>query len=380
MGVLGRHEDEHYMPEDGILVVQDVRAGSWYEDLTANDAHPVGTLGRSGRGWLYAAGGDGPCVVRLQLRDDRPADDEQWAGDDQWPGDDRWADVFEVPYSSPSGSVGLTGLTSGPGDEHLRLGEPGMYRVRAAHRPLPRAPEPPRDEDDLKPIDLWQLDFWPDKEPADPPRWLRRHRPPVRAADPGWTALLGLDVPEVASVVEWTGPAEGMTVDDINSWGADHHRGPNWLDQPFYAGHSREGWLTLADIARQVRVPEPRIRRDLLPLYVALQILTFDGTRYVAIKDKPLAQDVLHLPDDVTAWLELSQAVRQFTGYAADLVSVVFWGGTEQTIASLAERTLASEDDVRRTLRYAEERKLLEVQQRGPDEVSLTMCPAARPR
>ncbi|MGW6200836.1 DUF6042 family protein [Kribbella sp. NPDC055110] len=366
MGVLGRHE--RYMPEDGILVVQDVRGGSWYDDLTANDAHPVGTLGRSGRGWLYAAGGDGPCVVRLQLRDDRPADDDQWS------------DVFETPYLSPSGAVSLSGLTTGPGDEHLRLGEPGMYRIRAAHRPLPPTPEPPRDEDDLKPTDLWQFDFWPDRDPADPPRWLRRRRPPVRRADAGWTSLLGLDVPEVASVVEWTGAAEGMTVDDIISWGVDHYRGPDWLDKPFYIGPRGEGWPTLADIARQVGVPEPKVRRDLLPLYVALRILAFDGTRYVAIKDKPLAQDVLQLPDHVTAALELSQAVNQFTGYAADLVSVVFWGGAEQTVAALAERTVASEDDVRRTLRYAEDRKLLEVEQRGPDEVSLTMCPAARPR
>ncbi len=369
MGVLGRHEHEHYMPEDGILVVQDVRGGSWYEDLTANDAHPVGTLGRSGRGWLYAAGGDGPCIVRVQLRDDRPADDDQWS------------DVFEAPYLSPSGAVSLSGLTTGPGDEHVRLGEPGMYRVRAAHRALPPAPEPPQDEDDLTPTDLWQLDFWPDQEPADPPRWLRRHRPPVRKADPGWNSVLGYyQELEVASVVEWVGRADGMTVDDINAWGADHHRGPNWLDQSFSKSPTREGWPTLADIARQVRVPEPEVRRDLLPLYVALQMLTFDGTRYFGINDKPLAQDVLQLPADAVASLELSQAVKQFTGYAADLVSVVFWGGGEQTIASLAERTLASEDDVRRTLRYAEERKLLEVQQRGPDEVSLTICPAARPR
>ncbi|TCC07282.1 hypothetical protein [Kribbella soli] len=374
MGVLGRHEDEDYLPEDGILVVQDVRAGSWYEDLTATDAHPVGTLGRSGRGWLYAAGGDGPCVVRLQLRDDRPADDDQWS------------DVVEVPYLSPSGTVSLTGLTTGPGDEHLRLGEPGMYRLRAAHRPLPPAPEPPQDEDDLKPTDLWQLDFWPDKEPAEPPRWFRRDRPPVRKADPGWTSVLGFQDIEVANVVEWAGRTGGidgtggMTLDDIDTWGADHHRGPNWLDQPLRVNQPRDGWPTLAEIARQVRVPEPRIRRDLLPLYVGLQMVTFDGTRYAAVEDKPLAQDVLQLPDPVSAWLELSQAVNQYTAYAADLVSVVFWGGTEQTIASLAERTLASEDDVRNTLRYAEEHKLLEVQQRGPDEVSLTMCPAARPR
>ncbi len=368
MGVLGTHEDEHYMPEDGILVVQDVRAGSWYEDLTANDAHPVGTLGRSGRGWLYAAGGDGPCIVRVQLRDDRPADDDQWS------------DVFEAPYLSPSGSVSLTGLTTGPGDEHVRLGEPGMYRVRAAHRPLPPAPEPPQDEDDLTPTDLWQLDFWPVEEPADPPRWLRRHRSPVRTADPGWTSVLEYHEIEVANVVEWAGPADGMTVADIDTWGADHHRGPDWLDQSFPVSHPREGWPTLAEIARQVRVPEPQVRRDLLPLYVALQILTFDGTRYVAVDDKPAAKDVLRLPAEVASWLDGAQAVKQFTAYAADLVSVVFWGGSEQTIASLAERTLASEDDVRRTLRYAEERKLLEVQQRGADEVSLTVCPAARPR
>ena len=360
MGILGRHEAGHYMPEDGILVVRDVGVGI-ADELSDNDAHPVGTIARSGHGWLYAAGGDGPCVVHLQLHDERPGDDDL----------DAWDDVVEVPFESLRGVVELSSLMSSAGDEDLRLGEPGMYRVRVAHRALPPTPLPD-DEDDLQPTDLWHLDFWQVAGAVEPPRWFRRRRPPVSVPDPGWTSLLGLQEIEVANVVEWAGKADGMTVDEIATWGTDHYRGPNWLDQSLRNSHALPGCPNLADIARQVGVRAPRTRRDLLPLYVGLRILTFDGTRYVAIDDKPMAQDVLRLPVDVVTFLEASQAVKQFTGYAADLVSVALWGGTEQTVASLAERTLADEDDVRATLRYAEDRKLLQIEQRPPDKLSLT--------
>ncbi|MFF0341477.1 hypothetical protein [Kribbella sp. NPDC004875] len=365
MGVLGRTRDDNYMPEDGILVVRDVGAGAAgdeYDGITA--AHPIGTLGRSGRSWLYTAGGDGPAIVELRAWDGPPAVDAE-----------DWTDVFEVPYESATGVVALSGLTTGPGADGLRLGDPGTYRVRAAYRQLPPAARPPVDEDDLQPEGVWQLDFWPAAESLDPPRWLRRRRAPVKKPDPGWRSLLGMQEMEVAEVVEWAGRSDGMTVDDINSWGAEHYRGPDWLSQTLGRDLSREGWPNRADIARMAGLPEPTTRRDLLPVYVALEILTFDGTRYVAVDDKRMAQDVLRLPADVAEWLKGSQAVNQFTSFAADLVSVVYWGGPEQTVAGLAERTLASEDDVRRTLQYAVDRKLLEVEWRTPDELTLTVVP-----
>ncbi|MGW7681543.1 DUF6042 family protein [Kribbella sp. NPDC054772] len=353
------------MPEEGVLVVRDVGAGAAgdeYDGITA--AHPIGTVARSGRSWLHASGGDGPAIVELRAWEGPPdADDEPWT------------EVFETPYESLSGVVALSGLTTGPGPEPVRLGEPGTYRVRVAHRQLPPAAEPPVDEDDLQPETLWHLDFWPAPEPLDPPRWLHRQRPPVNKRKPSWRSLLGLQEMEVAEVVEWAGRSNGMTTDDINTWAADHYRGPDWLSQALGRDLPSEDWPSRADIARMVGVPEPTTRRDLLPVYVALQILTFDGTRYVAVEDKPMPQEVLRLPADVAASLESGQAHDQFASFTADLVSVGYWGGTEQAVAGLAERTLASEDDVRRTLQYAVDRKLLEVEWRANDELSLTVLP-----
>lgn len=69
--------------------------------------------------------------------------------------------------------------------------------------------------------------------------------------------------------------------------------------------------------------------------------------------------------------LEASQVTGQFTGYAADLVSVALWGGTEQSVASLAARTLATEDDVRGALQYAEGRGLLRIDRQPDDQFFL---------
>lgn len=349
------------MPESGILVVLDVRDAMHHEETSDNEAHPVGSIARSGNGWLYAAGGDGPCVVQLQANDDRPGDEDV----------DGWADVVEVPYQSPSGVVALSDLMDGPGEDHLTLGDPGGYRLRLAHRPLPA--EPPRDEDSLTPTDLWQLDFWPVSGEAEPPRWIRRARPPVWAPDPGWGSVLGFQEIEVANVIEWAGKTDGLSAEEIDAWGADHYRGADWLDQPLRQGpRSRPDWPGLAEIAGQVGVPEPTIRRELLPLYLALRMISFDGLRYRAAEHPPSAEDVVQLPAQAVTFLKASRAVKQYTGYAADIVSVALWGGTQQTIASLAERTSASEDEVRATLRYAESRGLLQIERTG-DQLSLTV-------
>ncbi|GAA1531302.1 hypothetical protein GCM10009741_36820 [Kribbella lupini] len=103
---------------------------------------------------------------------------------------------------------------------------------------------------------------------------------------------------------------------------------------------------------------------------VALGVLTSDGERFVGVERPPRAQDVVELPAQVVSSLEASQAVNQFTGYAADLVSVALWGGAEQAVAGLAARTLASEADVQAALAYAEGRGLLRVD-RGPERVVL---------
>jgi hypothetical protein len=51
----------------------------------------------------------------------------------------------------------------------------------------------------------------------------------------------------------------------------------------------------------------------------------------------------------------------RFRSFAADLVSVVMWGGTEQTLAGLAERTLVEGEDVRATLEWAARGDLLHI-------------------
>lgn len=84
----------------------------------------------------------------------------------------------------------------------------------------------------------------------------------------------------------------------------------------------KDGYPNLAEISAQVGLPEPRSRRELLPLFVALRVLTFDGSRYVRVERPAMAQHVLELPAKVVAVLEAYQANGRFTGYAADLVSV----------------------------------------------------------
>ncbi|MEU4287370.1 hypothetical protein AB0E63_04040 [Kribbella sp. NPDC026596] len=365
MTVVGWFEDDYYLPEDGILVVRDSKAGFGEDEMSANDAHPCGTVVRSGQGWLYVSGGDGPCVVRLQMLDGEPDNGDV----------DDWADVVEVPYRSLAGDVELALLTTGSGDEDLHLGEPDLYRVRVAHRPLPVTPRVAMEDDDederLQPTDLWQLDFWPVTGAPEPPRWVRRLRPAVRSADPGWSWVLGFQAMEIADLVRWVKPSEGLTIEDLRTWGIDHYRGEAWLDQPLRMTGTRDAYPSLAEIAAQVGVAGPASRREMLPLFVALGYLAFDGVRYVGVERPPMAQQVLELSAEGVASLEAYQAAQQFTGYAADLVSVALWGGIEQSVASLAARTYASEDDVRGALHYVEGRGLLRIDRQPGDRFTL---------
>lgn len=347
------------MPDYGLLVVRDTVGGHWADDT--DEAHPCGTIVRTGAGWLYAGAGDGPCVVRIQAHPAEPSSEEEWG------------DLVEIPYRSTTGAVGLTTITDGAAEEHVRLGAPGSYRVRVAHRTLPVSDELPEDEDEdeLGPTDLWQLDFWP-VDVVEPPRWLRRMTAPVGQLNPGWSSLLPYDVNDVADMVRWNGGADGMSVDELRQWGLEHTRGERWLDDPPFLSDPRPGWPTLSEISAQVGLAVPTARRAVLPLMVALGMLAFDGERYRRVNRPPLAQDVLRLPDEVVRFLKAVQAVQQFTGYAADLVSVASWGGSEQTVAELAARTLADESDVLGALEYAERRKLLRVDRHPDGQISLT--------
>jgi hypothetical protein len=94
---LGRFEEDDYMPDSGLLVVRD----SDGDDL--DDAHPCGTIVRTGVGWLYAGAGDGPCVVRIEAHPAEPSSEGEWD------------DLVEIPYRSTTGVVGLTTITMGSG-------------------------------------------------------------------------------------------------------------------------------------------------------------------------------------------------------------------------------------------------------------------------
>jgi hypothetical protein len=197
-------------------------------------------------------------------------------------------------------------------------------------------------------------------------------RAPVRPPTPAWTSLLPYDLTDIAGTVRWNGGADGMSVDELRRWGLDHSRGERWLDDPPWLSDPVPGRPTLGEISAQVGLAVPTTRRAVLPLMVALGMLTFDGERYRGVDRPPLAQDVLRLPDDVVRFLEESQAVHQFTGFAADLASIASWGGSEQTVAELAARTLAEESDVQGALQYAERRKLLRVDRHPDGRISLT--------
>jgi hypothetical protein len=182
---------------------------------------------------------DEPALPALRRSTSRPRRHLQAHADH--PGDedvDAWADLVEVPYRSLAGAVELALLTTGSGDEDLRLGEPGLYRLRVAHRPLPLTIGAAADEDDededRKPTDLWQLDFWPVTGTVEPTRWVRRMRPAVRPANPGWTSLLGFQAIEIANVVRWTRPGDGMTVPGVAGCaiGESTHRTHCHRDRP----------------------------------------------------------------------------------------------------------------------------------------------------
>ncbi|MEU4192088.1 hypothetical protein AB0E69_09330 [Kribbella sp. NPDC026611] len=331
MTVVGSARDGDYWPEFGTLVVRDP-AGPEDE---YGDPSPIGTIARTGHGWLKAAAGDGPCEVLLQVHDGKP---EGLA----------WDALLELPFVSTSGQVVLTDLIGGADNGQLKLGEAGHHRVRIAHQPLEVD-----EDDDESPVDRWQLDFWRVDE-AEPPRWFHRERPAVfERVDPNWRHLVSFHAMDPIDCL-WSAQSDGdgATVAELAAWGVAHQRGDNWLDEQLHLSTHR-GQMPLADIAAQLQLPAPTTPRGLLPLFVALGYLLYDGERYRFAPEPPMPQDVLEIPADDLATLELAQSTTRYGSFAADLVSVAYWGGIRQTVSSLAERTIAGEADVEGALTYA---------------------------
>jgi hypothetical protein len=373
MAVLGTFEDDDYLPEFGTLTVRD--ANSEYVEYGdgglleqhATDAQPCGTIARTGFGWLEAASGDLPCLVRFRVHDGPPEEAESA----------EWVDLVELPYRSASGVLGLTTVTSAAPEEHLQLGAPGSYRIRLAHQDLPRPTELDEAGEPVGPWSSWRLDYWPVAE-VEPPRWLRRSQPAVPAGDQGWGYLLGYAAAEVISSLEYVGGRDdGASLEELAEWASAHSWGDDWLDQPLTAADHGYQLMTVTAVAEQAGRPEPTTRRMLPPLLSALGCLTFEGNRYLRSPAPPLPQEVLRIPAEALNTLAVYQSMSKFTSFTSDLMTIALWGGAKQTtVAALAERTLASADDVRGALGDAVLRELMRIDGDLAGEFTLTVLPA----
>lgn len=138
-------------------------------------------------------------------------------------------------------------------------------------------------------------------------------------------------------------------------------------------------YADLAEVAAQLGVPAPTTRRQLIPVLGAAGMLSVDHElRYRVAPDPPHAIDVLTLPPDRSQALGLADAHRRYTSFASDILSTVLWTlprPTVVTVAALADRLLASPDEVRRTLRFAMGEKLLDVEGDFDGEITLTVGP-----
>ncbi|MFI7598874.1 hypothetical protein [Actinoplanes sp. NPDC049681] len=180
MAVVDRVRHEEYWPEFGTVVVRDgVMPGEAYEYVPSAKALEeggfrvgFGTVGRAGAGWLQLRCGSGPQQVTLEVHDEQPPQ----VGEG-------WAEVFETPYRSGSGSMGLTDMTDGPAWRATPLPGAGSYRVQVSHRWREDA------------VGEWRLSAWP-QHPEQPPRWLRRPGVAERGVDP---TSLAADVFAVAA-------------------------------------------------------------------------------------------------------------------------------------------------------------------------------------
>lgn len=169
MPLLRAFENHDYWPEFGTLVIRDVprpdqvrpSAGA---KLAAHavDTQPSGSFARAGDGWVEAVAADDHHIVRVEVHDGPP-------GDDDLPG---WGDALETPFVT-SGLVRLALVVGGPVGAPIDLGEPGLYRLQIARRPLVAGNSPGG----------WPCEYrlrcWPVDTPPEQPRWLRRSRPLV---------------------------------------------------------------------------------------------------------------------------------------------------------------------------------------------------------
>ncbi|MFB9687450.1 hypothetical protein [Amycolatopsis plumensis] len=314
MTLLGILEDDEYLPEYGTLVVRDRYAADGLEPLAnellgelATEALS-GTVATAGDGWVHGHAGDPFQSVRLEAHDAPPS----LVLED-------WEDVVESPFHSRSGRVSLGFLTGGEHDETLELGRRGLFRVRVARRAAAAGEEG----------DVWLVQFWPAAGPGLP-RWLRRTRPALFPADPGWQQVLGYPVMSAG----WTAAGYGPPRPD------------SWLDEPL------QGDPPDAAICAQLGLEPPVSQRDAVALLVAAGVLLTDGDGYRLADHPPLAAERVTLPEGLAAQVARTAASARYTWAAADLASVAAWGDPAP-VDDLAERLLIAPDDVPGLLDFA---------------------------
>jgi hypothetical protein len=308
--------DDEYLPEYGTLVIRDRRRADALPPLENEllgelaTSALAGTVATAGDAWLHGHAGDHYQAVRLEAHDTEPPVP---------PGD--WEEVFETPFHTRTGFVGLGSLTGGDSGSELALGDRGFFRARVVRKAAEEGEQG----------DVWLTQFWPVQGIPEPPRWVKRTRAAVSPADPGWREVLGYQVIEVS----WFLGGMGMPRPD------------GWLDE-LLPGNDKP----TASVCEQLGVPVPMTRRDTIPLLVAAGLIEEADGGYRGVGNPALATEKVRLPVDLAARIEAGAVRARYVWLAADLTSVAAWRNPAST-EGLVERLLIGDEHLNPLIAHA---------------------------